>query len=495
MKKKITTLFMFAATMFVALTFTACGEEAVIGSDDNEPKGPTEFFTGNGKNIGVETRTSIDKDRYFYWTVNDKIWVEQTPGNWIQSLTNTITAKQPTAKFYFNEPLPNETYNVRYTGLGNTSAESVIVRATQTQSAWDNGDHIATSGDCGIAEAEHQGDRKYKFSLLHKAAYIILYPYMVSSIPSKYSLDRTYTLMKVEVKSTGGAEIAGTFNFTGDGITGAATENASDMITLNCSTNGFPLENNANPSKNHLFIVLRPVELNRLTFIYYIKDNTDGTVFAYDVSPGIRTYSPNGVTVLTHAIRDLVFKPTFYKWGSSGPYTPSGVYSTWVAPNQLNSGAWQYAPNVNEMLWYAKRGSLMCDLSTPWRIQGMSQVVRVGHWVRKKANITGFSATEDPDGIDRTQLENMLPLVDLYTATVPIGQPHSGIVDEFFYLPGFGYYGQGDQQYHSNGVPYYWSKSPASTNTVAFRWGGSTSFNIVQHPRNSGFVVGQGWFQ
>ena len=74
MKKNfITTLLMSAASMFVAFTLTACGEEVIIDENNSiaVKPGQTLFSTGGG-----ETRTSMDADRYFYWESGDKIWVK-----------------------------------------------------------------------------------------------------------------------------------------------------------------------------------------------------------------------------------------------------------------------------------------------------------------------------------------------------------------------------------------------------------------------------------
>ena len=69
MKKHLTTLFLFAATMMTAFTLSGCGEE--VNTDDPKPTGPTEFIT----EASDGTRTSMDDERYFYWEPTDNIYI------------------------------------------------------------------------------------------------------------------------------------------------------------------------------------------------------------------------------------------------------------------------------------------------------------------------------------------------------------------------------------------------------------------------------------
>lgn len=523
MKKYLFLISQFAAIVLVACALTACGEDVSSIPDGSSPqKGKTEFTTGDPKALSSSgTRTTTDDDRYFYWTAGDNIWVEKTAGTWVQSTTNNITATQASAKFYFDETLSENSYNVRYTGQGSTSAQEVTIAAVQTQKEWSNGEHIAVSGDCGLATATHQGEHKYKFSMKHQAAYIILYPYMVSSIPTHYPLNRTYTLMKVEVKSTGGAEIAGTYNFSETGITGAATANASDIITLNCGTNGFALENNSNPSKHYLVVVMRPIENNKLTFTYYIKDNTDGTIFTYEVSPGIRTYSANGFTAPTHPMTDMVFdKPTYYRWGTNTAYNPNvqdGPYNT-VVPSSSTSfytftnGEWANTPNANRMYWYAQT-AIVDDISR-WRLAGESTFHSNGVWMKRISVIAADNnktlletAEKAPDGKDWRTDANLRTLSggrDIYRTDAPAtGSPAYGIIHNYFYLPCFGMYNYPapNDRVSFGSTAYYWSSTAGyeySTsghyNSVRFAASRST-VNINLQDRRNGFVISQGRFK
>ena len=107
MKKKFTTLFMFAATMLVTLTFTACGEEVNIDGP-NTPVETKTVFTS----IDDDTRTSIDNKRWFMWEPGDKIWVKNG-GTWIDSNPTDITSAQSKAKFVFDA----KTLTMRYDSM------------------------------------------------------------------------------------------------------------------------------------------------------------------------------------------------------------------------------------------------------------------------------------------------------------------------------------------------------------------------------------------
>lgn len=516
MKKYLFLISQFAAIVLVACALTACGEDVSSIPDGSNPqKGKTEFTTGDPKALSSSgTRTTTDDDRYFYWTAGDNIWVEKTAGTWVQSTTNNITATQASAKFYFDETLSENSYNVRYTGQGSTSAQEVTIAAVQTQKEWSNGEHIAVSGDCGLATATHQGEHKYKFSMKHQAAYIILKPYMVSSIPTHYPLNRTYTLMKVEVKSTGGAEIAGTYDFSETGITGAATSQSSDKVTLNCGTNGFALENNDNPSKHYLVIVIRPILNNKFTFTYYIKDDTDGTIFTYEISPGIRTYSANGFTILErHPIPDMVFDmPTYYKWGAASPYTATGTYdSTTPAGRQKTGGVWNYAPNVNELCWYASTAIPNDNLR--WRITGQPTFHTRGIWMKKLQQIAADNgktvaqlAEAAPNNRDWCTAANINEVYqnagDFYRRDNPaVGSPIPAVITQYFYLPCFGlYHVNAPNAFTSFGTTaYYWGRTAGVVTLSgenAPRFGASTAtVNVNLQNRKHGEVVGQGWFQ
>ena len=210
MKKQLTTLFSFAATLFVALTLASCGEEVNIDGPGTK-NGTTEFIFG----ADIDgTRTSMNANRYFYWEPGDKIWVKTGSSSYAMSTQSTITqSKQATARFIVEEDLSaSKNYPVVYTGYtgeigvdtASTVSNTVTIAATQTQSGWNKAEHLAVSGDCGTGTAIKQSNGQYKFTLFHQAHYLVLYPYLANRLTGNY------TLQKVEIISDN--TLAGTYD-------------------------------------------------------------------------------------------------------------------------------------------------------------------------------------------------------------------------------------------------------------------------------------------
>ena len=84
-------------------------------------------------------------------------------------------------KFFFNENLSANTYNVRYTGSKSTKADEVVFAKVQIQDAPNDARKIGEYGDCGVAVATKTADRKYTFNLTHKASYLVLNPLQFST--------------------------------------------------------------------------------------------------------------------------------------------------------------------------------------------------------------------------------------------------------------------------------------------------------------------------
>ena len=208
--------------------------------------------------IDDDTRTSIDNKRWFMWEPGDKIWVKNG-GTWIESNPTDITSAQSKAKFVFDANLNDPAgYTVAYTGKNATSATTVTIANVQNQANWNDGSHIGVSGDCGVATA-HKIPGGYQFRLAHKAAYLLIYPYM--------GVTGNYKLKKIEIFGDG-QHIAGTFDF-GPNVTGGGLANipvsgtSKDSITLNLGTSELDLDNtvpdlsSTTATFNHCFIVIR----------------------------------------------------------------------------------------------------------------------------------------------------------------------------------------------------------------------------------------------
>ena len=150
------TIKLISATAML-LMLAACANEDT--SKDNGTIGQDKALTTFTSGDEPSSRTSMDRtatgEGKFFWTVDDNIWVNNggTPES---SSSSSITGKTDYAKFYFASTFPDGNYPVTYTGKNSTLSNEVTIAAAQTQSAPNNTDHFATSGDCGTATAKGQ---------------------------------------------------------------------------------------------------------------------------------------------------------------------------------------------------------------------------------------------------------------------------------------------------------------------------------------------------
>ena len=440
---------MVIVAVFTAVSLTSCGEEVVVPP----VKTTTTFSADNGELSG--TRTSMDADRWFYWTIGDKIWVN-TGSSYVMSTGSNITGnKQPRAKFTLDGNYTGTQYDVLYTGYtgtfakdtANTSSTTVTIADQQTQSAWNNGNHLAVSGDCGRARAYKQNNGTYHFSLEHQASYLVLYPYLNSSFSSG-----NYTLQKIEIYSdVGGSNIAGQFDFTfANGLAASPLAGTGKQaITLNCGDN-FNLRTDipsldAPTTYNHCFVVIAP-GTHTLTIKYTVKNSSNETVvFLEDIAA--TQFSPNTVYPriyeMANPIDDKIITEEFYEaemyygWGMTT--SPGGWMNNTTFDNsntEATDGFWGETlagapycktPNYNAAAWYVMRGNIYYDNSVEWTLNkanGTQETRRGGWWVKKAANIPGFSRTSTGFTI---------------TAMTPIlGRPDAAVRGQYFFLPEIG---------------------------------------------------------
>ena len=459
MKKNFIQLFMFAATMLTATALTGCGEEVIDNGGENAAeKNPTAqaVFSCGDDDL---TRTSINNKRAFFWEVGDKIWVNDG-SEWNKSTKSDIAAPNtPTAKFVLPGSYTEEEYQLLYTGYANgdtatTQYNKVIVADVQTQKAWNDGSHLGTSGDCGTARAYKQGNGSYRFTLNHKASYLLFYPYLHTDLTGDYTLE------KIEVYSDlSASNIAGTFDFTyDDGLADHPDAGTGKQeITLNCRNvagTGFgllktaPVLSDVNNAAPHCFMVIAP-GTHQLTIRYYAKK--DGVEYDFIKDIALKEYQPNGVYTFVHELHyaevDYGFEfnevNTFYRWGRTyEAYGTEGTDFDTSATN-ISNGFWADAPTNIELSWYIYDG-VYYDNATKWkyhRRNGTTEIKRGGAWVRKKAYISGFSSTE---GAPRSY------------GTPINGRPDASIISQYVFFPEF------------SKPARWWTRSPsAGTNTLS----------------------------
>ena len=490
MKKNFIKSFLFAAAAIVAAAFTACSSDDIQMPDNKKETmvKQTIFFTED-----EGTRTSMDTERAFYWELGDKIWVKN--GNsFISSSSSNITARRDMAKFIFDDVLNGDEYPVFYTGYTgtlfvdttSTSATSVTIASSQTQSAWNNSEHLAISGDCGVATAKKkETDRTYHFKLQHKAAYLIFYPYLGASQAALGA----HRLLRIEIV-TDGTDIAGTYDFDINGLGDTPTNTGTnDAVTLNCGTSGFPLSTVAtNPG----FVVIHP-GTHTLTVNYIVRDPYGATLTFTKEIPS-KLYNVNGATTIQHQLSQpniQVYNPSYWRWGAQAVFP--AAYST--STLSYTDGPFGAARNANEYYWYAYAGDPRWDNETQWMIEGDPNIYTGGVWLKRKQNISGYDKTKGVDGVDmRVTYRSYVNSSSSYQTA---GKPAASVISNYFFLPAFGNKKDSNPDGGNRGVTGgYWSYSPhPSSATEAYTLFFTANYiQAARSAREVAYPVGQPWF-
>lgn len=457
--------FIFMLFSALTLAMTGCGDEIQIpqsngetSENSTEQMSQTVFSTGNDA-----TRTSMDANRKFYWTTDDQIWVETSSGSWVKTFDSKLSDDRKTADFYLTEALKDKYYNLVYTGNGSTSATRVTIKDTQAQSAPNNADHIGTSGDCGVAEAERQPDGKYKFSLKHKAAYLVICPYLEANMPTGSKL------VKVEVEAYDESWVqqvtSGTYNFDKNGL--PTVSSGFSYLTLTCNgTTGFEMgkDPDAALAISGCYIVMRPTQETQkiiLVITYHLQYDGGWIQQLSKIVPA-RTYAANSVTQIKHKLNSI-----YYKWGAEVPYVRDVANQNTTGLTDLPNWFDGTVPNRTEMLWYISAG-VYWDANQEWpssyntyidRPTSTLHNTKSGLWLKKRKNIPGFNRTTAPSGVSNVIYENS----SLYHTGTPPNQ------DDYFFLPAFGYYdsaGFGRVEFGRQG--FYWLSGSVLSNGIVF---------------------------
>lgn len=491
----------------LAVTLVSCSNEEIVQNQKTaieNGKDLTTFETGEPESSNAKTRTSLDyASGAFYWEAGDKIYVKDDDGTW-QVSSNAPTEK--TASFKFKVPgrfTGSNTYKVYYPGK-NGNQDRVSIPAAQIQTAPDNTEHIGSSGDCGIATATKEGGL-FKFKLDHKPAILVFQPYTSNTI-----LQGCY-LTRVEVTSDN--NLTGTYTL--DPATGTLTGTGSGsrivLTTKNpaagsANANGFPLTNtSASVATNGAYMVIAP-GTHTLRVRYWIKDpvtNNEGTITK--VMPSF-TYAANAYYDMTANLNVKNYTTPYYMWDAEQPYwyghewdkagyvagtDQPTVYrqrgsaypqdnsdSRWCNERSFNDGTrgdaqtalFQTLPNINEMFWYAMKGDPRWDDDQLWTTMG--HLYKGGMWFKKKAEISGFTPNNAPDGNDYRSRFGFNGF-DTTSPSILSGVPTAADADKYFYLPALGYYQSGRLQdlgtdFGNAGA--YWSSSatPWTSSNEAF---------------------------
>ena len=490
--KKHLTILSFAVTMFMAFTasftLTSCGEEVEL-----PPVDPVKtVFSAAPADLGGEdgTRTWINKRFVYYWTDNDKIWVNDG-GTWIQNSTSQLHPNSESANFYYDKLLTDSTYQVVYTGYGSTSATEVTF-ASSISASGNTYNEIGRNGDCGVATARRAGGTgEYSFELKHKASYLGIAPMKVSY------LNKAYKWTKIEIDDVNGKPIAGTFGFSPAGIDTTSVTSPSSKITLNCGSYNIHLQNYIS-DYDYLFIALPPCHRQlRITYYFVNTANTADTMkVARTMAP--QKFFENNVIKVEQPIT-----PDYYRWDA--PKNTPEPYSVASAAADFTTATNSCAlmPNPNELYWYLSGGDPRWDGDYEWTDEGditspKATKYKGGVWIKKKQYITGFSSTVGKDGVDmRTTNKAHTVTSTAYTSS---GRPDT--TSQYFFLPALGLYNRNAAVVAKGTAGYYWSSCSHQytevLSTAAYGlYFDSNSISVAGRRRALGYIAGNGsdWFK
>jgi len=476
---------LFATCLLLGLT--ACSNDNVSdadsgnGAENKDLTGKTSFsITSEAK-----TRTSgvYDSGVNFYWTTNDNIWVKSGSTLTASSSNNITSTTAASAKFYFDGTYTAASYPVRYTGNASSSGNTVTIATSQNQDEANNATQLGTVGDCGVGTATRQTDGSYKFNLSHEASYITFMPYY-----SKEELAASAVVTQINVTVANGESLAGTFNFSDNGLGTAISSSSSNSVTLTLngtsSETGFPIPTTATASKNAAIMVVAPGTYSTFKVTYSLYDSVTGTksTISYTYSGKTCTAGKNqkistDLGMATYTSR----KNKYYMWDAVSNYWDGHANSQPLLNNAVNTNyatssgdsRWynttftdkvqtkainscKDAPTFEALTWYIGGGSPQLDNKTLWVFA--NHLYAGGIWLKKQSKILGFNPAVSYPGT-----ATWVSGKDIKFTVSNFGKPEASVRSSYFYLPALGQYVDG--KLTGLGVKgYYWASTPNPVN-------------------------------
>ncbi|WP_315404897.1 hypothetical protein [Hoylesella saccharolytica] len=501
-----------SSTLLIAtlLMLTGCAEEAATQQDNGksnqqEPgtKGLTAFVVEEND---TKTRTTaeyfdnggLNRGLHYYWTAGDRLWVnnggtliQDASNNISDILTNNTTTpggvkRASKASFSFEGNFTAPSYPVRYTGTGSTAGDKVTIKAQQTQTIPNDASHIGEDGDCGTAVAtKPAGGSKYFFTLKHKAAYATFLPYNAPGAIGKARM--------TSIVVTADQPLAGTYNFTDNGLDLTSPTTPSNTITLRLDVNpngGFSLPQTATPAINAATMVIAPGTYTNFKVQYCF-----GSDIIEKTYPSV-TFIAGRNKKISQDMQIMDYSTKFYMWDAKYHYwynhlkpdgTPDNIsnyplnnsdprwYHEGTAPLAATPSC-KDCPNVNELYWYIKKGDP--HLGSRQQLvyyDGRLQPITVGLWLRKKSAIVAYLKANEgyPASLTWNDMKEAYwdtptaPHVDgrttsvvLHRLNIPSGTPANPA--DYFFIPmvtGYIKYGMLVRPSMYNLQAHYWSST------------------------------------
>ena len=473
-------------------TFISCANDVTNDVSHVERKETIRTIFSGTSDVKIEetpqSRTSIDYTYSsgvtfnYYWEPGDYIWINDA-----DKAQTDISSKALKANFSSSSEYTGENLYVKYMGKNSTSPNMIDLTGDVTQTLPNDTKHLGYM-DCGDAIASRQSGGSYKFTLRHKLAFLCLLPRTPDGLSSTY-------IKEVKIRSD--KPIGGKCKLEQvGGLTLLSNPKTEKIITLGEAGRGFPLTNNkTDQNTNAIYVGIIPGN-HTLTMEYklYNERTHVETIIKKELSP--KNYKEN---TLTPVLANLeVYDLNYYLWDAEKDYWYGKTPNSYDYPKEGdNDGRWanmapypaqalyscKDCPNVNEIIWYIKKGDPHYDASYQWTMNGVTYTG--GLWFKKQRVIL----SENP-GTTMDDLKNHAPNETIDYRSSSQRATHSSYASwgrptnlkDYFFLPSSGYYYTYSLYAGNNG--YYWSSSPDQNNTWGYGLYFDSSRNVGLHDSN-----------
>ncbi|MCF0235291.1 MAG: hypothetical protein HUK09_00970, partial [Bacteroidaceae bacterium] len=308
----------------LALGLTGCAKEDIAPSTPTSPETKATVFIG-GANNKVATRTSLQTDFSstvsYFWSTGDKIYIEETSGNWLASTgAEKLDEKGASAQFTFASELTEPSYKVYFPGSAAGSQNNVtVIPAIQHQSAPGSTEGLDKNGDSGIGTATLENG-VYTFKLLHQPSYLAFLPTAASS---------TYKLKSISLSAA--EPTNGTYLLTENDSEVLALQTAGATATKVVFDYDYIVPQNMQ-ADSAIYMVLPPGIYNNVEIAYTYEDTSTGKTSNYSKRYSRIRLNKNEIKsvnqIINPQILDYTYNATdYYAWGAQDTYPVEGEHA------------------------------------------------------------------------------------------------------------------------------------------------------------------------
>ena len=449
--------YLWVAAIASALFLGSCANDDAVNNDNGTAKTTTgtTFITTTDTKTRTHAKTDFStKFDYFWdkafshWTgpKGDRIFVESTPGTWLESDLGVLKDTEGSvATFNFpGTPLTNSEYMV-YSSRNRVNND--VIKIPEEQRPYEEDPKGRLDGDCGVGKATRTSSGTYLFKLHHKAAYAA-----VRWFCSNNSLVTSGKYKYYSVTISADEPMSGEYRLpnTEDGHLTLVT---ADRKYIKAISNNRKAISTSLSNADTVFFCIPPGTYHNVNIEVTVLEHGFPETMQARYYP-VLTFKENELTPIQFDLKvpDYSNRNKFYLWGAKQHYwygyeseqqydgtarpdypqagDPNGRYAN-IDTYPLTADMPQAScPNVNETLWYIQRGNPIWD-GRAFTYNGA--LYRGGVWFKKKAKISGFSASAAPDGVDYRPNNNQ----DATTSATPARYTNQDLSD-YFFLPVLG---------------------------------------------------------